>query len=167
MKAMTNIKKRCAAHTALSAAIIAIVMAITSGCQNDAQIGLYYGTWAINSMTVNGEEYTATFVPDMSFFSFQTDVLFIERRLNDLGDVDHRYGTWEERDGGRTLRLNFTHSDDAHPAGTDYYKAPEWLLMPTNTMIDLKIIEQSGRRMTLQYDADNGDVIVYTLHKTW
>ena len=103
----------------------------------------------------------------MSFFSFQTDVLFIERRLNDLGDVDHRYGTWEERDGGRTLRLNFTHSDDAHPAGTDYYKAPEWLLLPANKLIDLKIIEQSGRRMTLQYDADNGDVIVYTLHKTW
>ncbi|MGM9862317.1 MAG: hypothetical protein ACI30W_06945, partial [Muribaculaceae bacterium] len=127
----------------------------------------YFGTWAINSMTVNGEEYTETFVADMSFFSFQTDVVFVERTLNDLGDVDHRYATWQELDDGHTLRLDFTHSDDAHQAGTDYYKAPEWLLMPANTIIDLKIIEQSGRRMTLQYDADNGDVIVYTLHKTW
>lgn len=167
MKAMTNINKRLGTRAALTAAIIAIVMGMMTACQNDAQIGLYYGTWAISTMTVNGEEYSDTFEPERSYFSFQTDVVFVERTLNDLGDVDHRYGTWEERDGGRTLRLDFTHSDDAHAPGTDYYKAPEWLLLPANKLIDLKIIEQSGRRMTLQYDADNGDVIIYTLHKTW
>lgn len=143
--------------------LLSLVISLTA-CQNNGDIGDYFGTWAVSEMTVDGTP-APDFTPDITFFSFQNNIVFVERLVDTYDDLERYAGTWV--DTGDVLRLNFTHSDDAHQPGQGVYHAPDWLYFPENSVIDLKFLEKKSRSMTLQYTTDEGATIVYTLKKTW
>jgi hypothetical protein len=144
--------------------IFALVIALTGCRTNNGDIGVYYGSWALKSVTIDGVEDTAWSSDNMwTTWSFQNNVICISR-TNDLQDMDTRWGTWSE-DNGKLL-LDFRHSDDNAAAGSGQYAAPSWLYFERNTVTTLGIDAQTSKSMTLSIVDANGRKIVYTLKKT-
>ena len=86
---------------------------------NDGDIGKWFGTWAVQSISVDG-------VPDDDYhgdilWKFQSDVFSMLRFSAD--PVDHSYqqvwGSWCE--DGDALVLRFGYSDDSYAPGTGIY----------------------------------------------
>ncbi len=140
--------------------LIMIVAVIAMSCtRNNGDIGEYFGTWKLESMTVNGEldgEYGGDI-----FWKFQSSVFCMEQ-VNERHDTENRWGTWE--DDGKVLRLNFTHHDDAHPEGASIY-SPFPVTRISNGISELAIMSMDEAQMGLQYIDSVGSVIVYKLKK--
>lgn len=133
-------------------------------CQNNGDIGDFYGTWSVSELTVDGEP-DSEFAQDSTFFNFQNNIISVERLLDEYGDLERYVGTWSEV--GNSLLLDFTHYDNDHAPGQGIYHAPEWLYLPENSIAELEFIERKSRSMTLRYITDEGKEIVYALKKTW
>lgn len=130
---------------------------------NNGDIGDLFGSWLVYDMTVDGTT-PADFNPALTYFEFQNNILFITR-VDDRYDKYLNVATWTRHDD--ILSLNFTHSDKNQPAGTGSYAAPEWLLMPSDTILDLHIFNPSSSHMTLSFTDLQGRIITYQLRKIW
>lgn len=146
------------------AAVAAIAALAPVSCQNDGYIGRLFGTWRINSYTVDGTPIDEYIVRNttISFQSHIVDVVGVaDRWLTSYS----RYGTWrEERD---YLILDFTHSDSVTDSGTGLYRAPEWLGMSSAAPMAMKITDSRSDSFTLTWTNDSGAVNEYRLEKTW
>lgn len=141
--------------------MMAAITLLISSCQNDGHIGPLFGTWRVDSYTRDGVEVTMDYA---TTFSFQNNIVEVNRLLDNLGDYTRGTGTWSE--DGNYLILDFTHYDSDTPAGTGIYSAPSWLGMTSSEVMKMvRIID--GRNMTWTWTAPDGAVCVYHLHKTW
>lgn len=140
--------------------------AAVAGCaDNNGDIGLWYGVWALESVKVNG-------TPDTSFdndgswtnFQFQNNIVCISRNTA-LHEKTECWGTWRQQDD--RLLLDFGHHDGANPPGTGIYAAPGWIFMTSGTVNSLQIIQAAGKSMTLAMTAADGRQIEYRLKKTY
>lgn len=140
-----------------------LLAAIAAACtHNDGDIGPWFGTWAMTGMTVNGET-PQDFNPTANVWEFQSELVTI-RLLGEHHDIDGAsWGTWHEADGH--LYLDFTHN--SQQSGPGEYDAPAWLMMENSKVIDLTITDRGKRTMVLRYSAPGGQIITYTLKKTW
>lgn len=146
--------------------LLTILLSLAA-CQNDGHIGSLFGTWGLQSMTVDGVA-PDDFDPSLTTWSFQNNIVRIVLNGDHHAWTD-RTGTWEKtsRSGKNYLDLNFTHGSDDVPAGTGGFRAPEWLGFPENKIIPLEFIKDSSREMILTFTSDEGHVYTYTLRKTW
>lgn len=166
MRHTANIVRKKSNNILRGTAFLMLMFSLAAivGCTtNNGDIGLYYGAWGLKSVTVNGETSNA-WCDDNSWttWQFQNNIVCITRYWPDHKYED-RWGTWHDDD--KSLMLDFTHSDNDYPSGTDIYAAPEWLYMPLGVVIHLEILRQTSCKMVLRNTLPNGDEIVYTLEK--
>lgn len=128
---------------------------------NNGDIGPWFGEWKLTTITVDG-------TPDAGydgniFWAFQTTVIEMLSADNETtGDYRQRWGTWAQ--DGTTLTLNFTHSDNDNPAGSDkYIPFPETGLPAGVSKLD--IVSLSSSEIKLNYTADDGKTYGYLLKK--
>ncbi len=136
---------------------VALIAIIACSCtHNNGDIGDYFGTWKLETITVDNTvdaEYDGNL-----FWKFQTSV-FCLQRVDERHSSETRYGTWEQIDN--ILRLDFTHKEDK--GETIYTPFPESRLYRGVT--DLKIVSFSSSEMKLNYTDKNGKFIQYKLKK--
>ncbi len=132
-----------------------------SGCtHNNGDIGPWFGAWVLDSIEIDGQ-------PDDTygrniFWSFQNEVIKISVQ-HPYGGVSDHFGTWAEE--GKTLQLNFTHTDAASSSYPERYCLPAGLHLPSKGIIDLNIVSLSGSHIVLTYTPDDGTRVQYTLSK--
>lgn len=142
--------------------LLVLVAAIGfSSCQNDGHIGALFGTWRVESYSLNGETVDIKWP---TTFSFEGEVVQAAANIDSYGTTWQRFGSWAESDG--VLTLNFTHSDGNTPQGTGIYAAPEWLGMTSRYAMEMQSVI-SGKNMSLSWTDRESNVHKYTLHKTW
>jgi hypothetical protein len=142
----------------------ALALVLAACRTNNGDIGVYYGSWALDSITIDGTADTAWCSDGMwTTWSFQNNVICISR-TDDYLSQDARWGTWS--DNGSELALDFRHSDDKTEAGKGQYTAPTWIYFERNAVTTLAIDAQTSKAMTLSLVDANGRKIVYKLRKT-
>lgn len=131
------------------------------GCRdNNGDIGPWYGSWSLVSVTEDGLPYTDWQIDGRTVsWSFQNNIIRIQAAWPNH-DYHNFYGTWAVE--GQTLLLDFTHSDDNNAAGTGQYEAPAWLLLRPGKSA-LHIDSQHGNTMTL---TDQSTAVTYILRRT-
>lgn len=134
------------------------------GCRmNNGDIGDFFGSWLLYSMTIDGQE-AEGFDTESTYWEFQNNIIEISR-VDSHYQKWGRWGTWVD-DGDRLL-LDYTHGDEDYAPGTDIYQAPEWLYFPSNQIIVLNFVERQSKRMVLSMQDDKDRRIVYSLRKIW
>ena len=87
---------------------MALVLLLLAACtRNHGDIGIWFGTWHVNSITVGG---TPATVQGNYFFQFQNRVF----RVSMVGAHEQQvesYGTWEENEDGTRLTITFPDPD--------------------------------------------------------
>ena len=155
----------------LFVALVAVIACVS--CQNDGNIGKYFGSWRFDAYIVDGKEVTelkvgeSTIVPlDHVTISFQNNVVNIVTDLDDYLNNYSQFGTWS--DEGDTFILDFTHVDASNVDGISLYNAPAWLGMISDEPMKMTVSDSSSRAFTLTWiDPRSGVKRVYKLHKTW
>ena len=134
------------------------------GCRmNNGDIGDFFGSWLLYSMTIDGNE-AENFDTESTYWEFQNNIIEISR-VDSHYQKWGRWGTWVD-DGDRLL-LDYTHGDEDYAPGTDIYQAPEWLYFPSKQIIVLNFVERQSKRMVLSMQDDKDRRIVYSLRKIW
>lgn len=139
--------------------IIALTALLTGCVTNNGDIGTWYGTWALERMTVDEADVPTVDENGWTCFAFQNDVVLITRTTA-LGDVTERYGTWTEQDG--QMNFDFNHNDDFDPS---VYTAPAWLHFVPAGVTRCKILSSSSKAATLQQVTADGLTVTYYLRK--
>lgn len=144
--------------------VLFLTLLFFSDCQNNGYIGYKFGVWRIDSYIADGQLITDELVSNTTI-AFQGEVINVVA-LNDeyMGSFD-QYGSWSE--DGNTLYLNFTHSDNNRPVGSDFYSAPFWLGWTSSQIMTFEVEKHSSRDMTWRYVSPEGVLNIYKLHKTW
>lgn len=141
----------------LAATLVGIVASCT---HHNGDIGVYFGTWKLESITVDGVE-SEEYRGDM-FWKFQSEVICMETVDDALHTRTDHWGKWSEADG--VLTLNYTFSDDNSPAGTSKYAPPAVTGLPA-AVSHLDIVSKSGSRIVLRYVTGDGKAYQYILGK--
>lgn len=144
--------------------IISVIVLILCACtQNSGRIGDLFGSWLLDSMTVDGKNAA---LPEGTYttFSFQGNVIMVSL-IEGPELATKQYGTWIRTDNN--IILDFTHSSDEVDNGNGGYKAPIWLGFPPSGWFDLYISTLNSGKMTLIWNDTNGHNRVYTFTKTW
>lgn len=144
--------------------ILFLLLLPLAGCQNDGPIGYKFGVWRVDSYTVDNQPVEDPLVYQTTI-AFQGGVVNVIALNDDYIGSNDQYGSWSE-DGDR-LYLDFTHGDDNHPAGSDYYAAPWWLGWTSDYVMEFTVEKHSDREMTWKYINPQGETNIYKLHKTW
>lgn len=140
--------------------LIMVMTLMIAACQNDGHIGELFGTWRVESYTLDGYEMPLV---GASSFSFQGEVVEIVYVPDNYGTNWRRVGTWRRE--GDLMQLNFTYHDDNNATGEGIYKAPEWLGMTSDEIMDM-ICTIDGKKMVWRRVTPSA-TYCYTLHKTW
>lgn len=132
-----------------------------SGCtHNNGDIGPWFGAWVVDSINVDGKP-DDTYTRNI-FWSFQSEVIKISVQ-HPYGVVADHFGSW--RDEGKTLQLNFTHTDATESSYTQRYTIPAELHLPSQGIIDLNIESMSGSHVVLTYTPTDGTRVEFALSK--
>lgn len=132
-----------------------------SGCmQHNGNIGDWFGTWKLETITVNGAEDRS--YQGNIFFQFQTDIVRIVQ-VDVSAPTPGRtecFGRWEENDG--ILTLDFSYSAE----GINHFTPmPETLLDKGINL--LTIDSQTSKKMRLTGEKnDPAQTVVYTFRKS-
>lgn len=146
--------------------LILILSAVLTLCAcrvNNGDIGDFFGSWLVESLTVDGVT-PEDFDNESSYWEFQNNIIKVTY-VSDRLETEGRWGTWT--DEGQHLLLDFTHYENGVEPGTGQYKAPEWLYMPQGRVIDLTFASRSSKRMKLWFTDSEGARIEYSLRKIW
>lgn len=139
---------------ALLAAVAALLMAAATACtNNNGDIGDWFGAWTLTAIEADGTP-LAGYASGTLTWKFQSSVVNMTM-VDAHHGCDDRYGTWRQL-SAEQLELNFTHSDDDHPAGTGIYAPPEITHLPSDRVAVLLIRHFSAKRLVLDYTAPAG-----------
>lgn len=105
----------------LISSLLLIFAALTSCMHNDGDIGNLFGTWKIDSITIDGEEDTK--YDDNVFVQFQTEVVRLVEVQHNYDYVEY-YGSWSRDGKNLLLDLHYTvdESVTAIPEATRFVK---------------------------------------------
>lgn len=143
--------------------LIILTAALATACQNNGDIGDLYGSWRLDSYTIDGNLQEGR--PTQTVFSFQSTVVNVSLITDEYGGAWQRFGTWSETDS--EFIIDFTHHDNSNAPGTGTYQAPEWLNFNSDAPMVLHKYQRSSREMTLSFSDLQGRRHVYILKKTW
>lgn len=139
-----------------------VVAVLAAGCtHNNGDIGPFFGTWKLSSITVNG-------IPDQEYdenivWKFQSNVVAMVR-INDRHETNESIGTWVDL-GQQEIQMDFIYSDDDNPVGSDRYSPLVETHLPRGSF-RMSVLALSSGDMTLRYsDPDNGTIYEYILKK--
>jgi len=76
--------------------IILLLLTLGACTHNNGDIGMWFGTWHVESITVAG---TSVTVDGDCFFQFQSKVFRVSR-VGDHEQMVESYGTWQENEDG-------------------------------------------------------------------
>ncbi len=133
------------------------------GCQNNGDIGDWFGSWRVDSYMLNGLEQEG--LAKATTFGFQSEVVVVTVVIDDYQTEYQRYGTWQELDD--TFTLHFNHQDATTNPATDIYAAPEWLGMYSDKPMIMTLQRHDSRNVTLTWLGPDGATRTYKLHKIW
>lgn len=151
----------------ISKTLLATIVFLASACtHNDGDIGNLFGTWRVDSFTIDGVAQENDQISNTTF-SFQNNIVAITLVKDAYLTYNTRYGTWSESDGYFTL--NFTNTSDLHtsPVGNGVYGAPEWLDMVSDEPMVMQKYDTAKNAFTLVWHSPDGKILEYKLHKTW
>lgn len=136
-------------HYALSIVCIALWLASTSCTRNGGDIGIWFGTWAIDSVTVDGQksELDPLGHGTAYYLQFQRSVVCL-RYTDTLHNGGESYGNWAEESGTMTIAF------DAHNYDVS--------LMPQQATYT---ITTTGKHAELRHTPSEGHQQVYYLTK--
>ena len=154
--------------------IMFILILSLSGCRvNNGDIGPLYGTWNIESLTVDGVDYEEwrNEIHPWTTVEFQNNICMFKQAL-EPNDYLVRVCTWSwlggETEENAVLRLDFNHRDDNNPTGTGLYSPPAWLLLSGCLTADMVVTwAKHDRRMTWTTINASGQTLVFRLKQTW
>ena len=107
----------------LISAMVAVVIA-TSGCSHyGGETGLWGGTWHLEEI-ITGDRVNVDYIGNV-FWKFQDDVVDMVETDDEMHERKDHYGTWSASDDNRVLTLDFSHSSDRFPAGSEDYVPPK------------------------------------------
>lgn len=141
-----------------------LLLILACGCtQNNGHIGRLFGSWVLESATLNGQPYDMP-ANTNTYWSFQADIVRVQLEQDRYSYIS-RMGTFSELPEG-ILRLDFTHSDDNDASGTGQYKAPEWMGFTEQGVFNL-LCSCSDGTLRLTYHRSSEETFVYIFSKTW
>ena len=129
--------------------LLATLLVLGSCTRNHGDIGPWFGTWHVESITVDGGPVT---VEGDYFFQFQSKVF----RVSQVGDHEQlveSFGTWDEGEDG-TMTITFPDPD------VFYISMPG--LEASNTFAVTMV---SSREVIFSRVTTDGTSVVYHLHK--
>lgn len=132
-------------HIIRNISILSLLCLLCGCTQNDGMIGTWFGIWALDEIKIDGET-DQNYTEGSTFFSFQADVIRVNKVENDILTED-RYGMWDSSDG--YLTVDFSHYDNLEDAGTSRYESPKWIYI-TEPITRLKMLEKTSRHMVLE-----------------
>lgn len=129
-----------------------------AACQNNGHIGYLFGTWRVDSFTIDGVPQPEAAA--RTLISFQSDIILVQEIIDDDGSFANHIGTWREEDG--RIYLIFR-TDEENLA----FSPPAWLGWPADEEFSLAVSDRSSRQVTWTWTAPDGATYIYKLHKTW
>ena len=84
-------------------ALVMVVIAMGSCTRNHGDIGIWFGTWHVESITSNGAPVN---VESDYFFQFQNKVFRVSQ-VSAHEQLVESYGTWNESDDGNKMTISF------------------------------------------------------------
>ena len=142
---------------ALSLKLLVVAALFLTGCmQHNGDIGDWFGTWHLESMTVNGVDDSA--YEQNYFFQFQTDKVRLSRIKPTYPDLlEECFGRWEQTDNTLTLDFSYTSASGSY-----------WTPWPGTYLAKgvnrLHIDKLTSKHLILTLDSPERTV-VYTLRK--
>lgn len=132
--------------------LLALMMA-GSGCtRNGGDIGIWFGTWSVDSYTIDGQQQQLD--PDgmgtAYYVQFQRSVVCL-RHTDALHNGGESYGTWNESDDGTTMTIAFDPSN---------YDVP---LMPQQATYSLT--RSDDRHVVMRTTGPDGRVHEYAISR--
>ena len=100
--------------TLLYSTLLVVVLVLGSCTRNHGDIGIWFGTWHVESITAGGTPVT---VEGDYFFQFQSHVFRVSL-VRDYEQIVESFGAWEENEDGRTMTISFP------DPGTYYIQMP-------------------------------------------
>jgi hypothetical protein len=89
--------------TLLYITLILVAMALGSCTRNHGDIGIWFGTWLVESITADGAPVN---VEGDYFFQFQNKVFRVSQ-VSDHEQLVASFGTWEESEDGNKMTIYF------------------------------------------------------------
>ena len=147
--------------------IIAVTLAVlmtVAGCSHyGGDTGQWGGTWHLMEISTDGN--IDTDYCGNVFWKFQADVIDMVETDDEMHERKDHYGTWSTSDDDRVLTLDFSHSSDRFPAGSEDYVPPKVTgLKGGVTRLDVE--QLSGRDMVVKTEMTaDGAMKRYVLKK--
>lgn len=127
-----------------------VVLALGACTRNHGDIGIWFGTWHVESITTGGMPVT---VEGDYFFQFQSHVFRVSL-VRDHEQLAESFGTWEENEDSHTMTVSFPDADT-------YY-----LQMPgLETDNHFTITENSSHEVIFSKTDTTGTSYTYHLNK--
>lgn len=137
-------------HRFIYIVIIGLVSVLMGGCQEGGDIGVFYGQWVFDEMTVDGE------TPEQEVFkeyymSFSGPVSLLGQTGNMMW-----YGMWSREGDDITIKYAITNDWLAVVKANLGFDSPE---------ITVKVESETSRSLRLEYIGSDGKVYKYKLRK--
>lgn len=142
--------------------IIAVLTLLTACTTNNGDIGIWYGTWSLERMTVDGTDVPVNDGNGWTNFAFQNNVVLITR-TTPLHDVTECFGTWAE--DGSEMIFDYSHHDDMGDYAQVTYAAPAWLYFTPAGTTRCRILTSGSKEVTLRQITADGRTVTYYLRK--
>ena len=145
-------------------ALLIIALTFNACTHNNGDIGDLFGTWKLQSITINGE--TDAEYHNNVLWKFQASIISMVRADDNTHDKFESWGTWSYANDDSQIVMNFTHTDNDNvkPGSAKYSPLPETHL-PGGTSFTLDIKKLNGSEMTLCYTSNEGIKYVYQFKK--
>lgn len=133
---------------------MAIVLVLGSCTRNHGDIGPWFGTWHVESITASGSIYQDIVPVEVEgdyFFQFQSKVFRVSK-VYGYDQLVESFGTWEENDGKMTISF---------PDPTVYYID----MIGLEKHNDFTITTTSSREVTFTKTNASGSTFAYHLKK--
>ncbi len=145
--------------------IIALCISFNACTHNNGYIGDLFGTWKLQSITIDGEN-DSTYQNNV-FWKFQASVMCMIRANDETHNRNEGWGSWEYANDETQLIINFTHTDNGNPnIGSNKYSPLPETYIPKATISTLDIIELNNSKLTLKYISEDGKEYIYKF-KRW
>lgn len=134
--------------------LLMVVLVLGSCTRNHGDIGIWFGTWRVESITRSGDMYQYIGPIDIEgdyFFQFQSKVFRVSL-VSDHDQSVESYGTWDEHDGKMTIDF---------PDASVFY-----IVMPgLEAHNDFAITTTSSKEVTFTKTDATGTTFAYRLKK--
>lgn len=134
-------------------------LTLFSSCtHNNGDIGELFGTWKLQSITINNEIDT-TYQNDI-FWKYQASVTSMIKVNDDTHDFSDVWGTWRYVNDGSAIEFDYTHSDNDNIQGSFKYSPLPETHLPSNSIFIMDVQELNDSHMTLRYLSENDSSLI-------